>query len=220
MKTLSRQELRRVYDRIAWIQDWQAYFEDAVLDTLVAHAEVGAAEAVFEFGCGTGRFAASLLACHLSGSARYAGVDISPVMLRFARRRLAPFGGRAEVRLTDGDPRVAGAAGAFDCVFSHFVLDVLPPDDAALFIADAGRMLRRGGRLVLATMTHPFTRASRAFVAAWLAVRSIRAGLVGGSRPVDLLSMLPPAQWHVRHHLRVVRGGVPIQGVVAVPRRP
>ena len=38
--------------------------------------------------------------------ARYVGFDLSDTMVDLSRRRLARFGRRAEVRLTDGSPRI------------------------------------------------------------------------------------------------------------------
>lgn len=215
MKMLSHADARRVYDRIAWIQDLQAYYEDRVLDWIMERAELADARHVFEFGCGTGRFAVDLLDHHLPPSASYRGVDISPVMLRFTRRRLGPFGDRATVRLTGGEPPSGEPAAAYDRFFSHFVLDTMPLDEVALVLDAAHRMLRPGGRAGLSCMTHAFTRLSRVFVSAWLAVRAVRTGLVGGSRPIDLLPMLPAPRWRILHERRVVRGGVPIQAVVA-----
>jgi hypothetical protein len=39
--------------------------------------------------------------------------------------------------------------------------------------------------------------------------------LVGGCRPVDVLPLLPPASWEVRHHSKPVRFGVTSEVLVA-----
>jgi ubiquinone/menaquinone biosynthesis C-methylase UbiE len=105
MTTLSPAAARSVYDRIGRAQDAQAFFEDKATDELVAHLKLESARSVFEFGCGTGRFAASLIARHLSEEAVYRAVDLSPVMVELARGRLARYAERASVRLTEGDRR-------------------------------------------------------------------------------------------------------------------
>jgi trans-aconitate methyltransferase len=69
MTTLSPAAARSVYDCIGRAQDAQAFFEDKATDELVAHLKLESARSVFEFGCGTGRFAASLIARHLSEEA-------------------------------------------------------------------------------------------------------------------------------------------------------
>jgi hypothetical protein len=54
-------QARAFYDRFGRKQDWQSFYEDAATKRLIAHAEFGQAHRVFEFGCGTGRFAQHLL---------------------------------------------------------------------------------------------------------------------------------------------------------------
>lgn len=102
MPTLTPDQARRVYDRIGGAQDWQRFYEDAATAEVVAHAGFGSASAVIELGCGTGRFAAALVARHLPGNAAYLGVDVSPRMVASATRRLRPWFERAAVALADG----------------------------------------------------------------------------------------------------------------------
>ncbi len=61
MGTLTRERARVFYNRLGGRQDSQAYYEDPATNDLVAHAAFGEAQAVVEFGCGTGRFAEQLL---------------------------------------------------------------------------------------------------------------------------------------------------------------
>ena len=77
------------YDRFGRKQDSQGFYEDPALDDLIAHASLRDAQSVFEFGCGTGKLAARLLAQRLSSAASYRGCDISPVMVG----RAPPAGG-------------------------------------------------------------------------------------------------------------------------------
>ena len=73
---LSHDEARLAYDRIGTIQDSQAFYEDRATNLLLRHADFESSEAVFEFGCGTGRFALRLLDDYLpptSASSRAGG---------------------------------------------------------------------------------------------------------------------------------------------------
>lgn len=93
---LSREEIRRFYDRFGSRQDLQRFYETPALeDDLIDHCPWEDARSVLEFGCGTGALAERLLAGHLPGNTRYVGVDISETMCQIARRRLEPFGSRA-----------------------------------------------------------------------------------------------------------------------------
>jgi len=49
---LSLDQARSVYDRIGRVQDWQAFYEDATTERLVANAALYADQTIFEFGCG------------------------------------------------------------------------------------------------------------------------------------------------------------------------
>jgi SAM-dependent methyltransferase len=86
--TLKPSEARSYYDRFGKKQDSQGFYEEPALDDLLAHARFGEAQKVFEFGCGTGRFGARLLAEYLPSSATYLGCDLSQTMIGLATERL------------------------------------------------------------------------------------------------------------------------------------
>jgi ubiquinone/menaquinone biosynthesis C-methylase UbiE len=215
MVTLSPSEARRVYDRIGRKQDSQAFYEDRATSELIPHLELGAAHAVFEFGCGTGRFAASILESHLPEGATYHAVDLSPVMIALAQRRLACFGPRVNVELTDGGPPTNEPSGFYDRFLSNFVLDLLSLEDIDRVIHEAHRILRPGGLLGLSSLTTGFTPASRAFAWLWSRIHALSPLLVGGCRALDLLKLLPQTQWEIRHHARVAPLGIALEAVVA-----
>lgn len=215
MPVLSHEQARRVYDRIGARQDTQAFYEDRATEILVQHGRFETAHRVLEFGCGTGRFALRLLSHHLPGDARYRGLDLSPTMVRLAEERLAPFGSRAEVALTDGSPPVAEPAVSCDRFVSNYVLDLLSEDDIAAVVCEAHRILEPGGLLCvssLSTGTGPF---SRLMSRTWSRVHALRPALVGGCRPLDLLSWLPSELWRLRHHAKLTPFGVPSEVLVA-----
>jgi ubiquinone/menaquinone biosynthesis C-methylase UbiE len=218
MAVLSREQARRVYDRIGARQDTQGFYEDRATAILVAHGEFGTAQRVFEFGCGTGRFARRLLSEHLPDSARYRGVDLSPTMVALAQRRLASFGSRAEVLLTDGSPPTAEPESSCDRFVSNFVLDLLSEEDIAAVLREAHRMLEVQGLLCLSSLSTGQGLLARLAARGWARVHAVRPALVGGCRPLDLLSWVPPRQWTIRHHAHVVPFGVPSEVVVAQRR--
>ena len=216
-RVLTREQARRVYDRIGARQDTQAFYEDRATEILVEHGRFDTAHRVLEFGCGTGRFAARLLSRHLPGDARYRGLDLSPTMVRLARERLAPFGERAEVVLTDGSPPASEPAASRDRIVSNFVLDLLAEDDIAAVIAEARRILEPGGLLCLSGLSTGTGPLSRLLARAWSGVHALQPALVGGCRPLELRSWLSAAEWRVRHHAKLAPFGVPSEAVVAEP---
>lgn len=218
MGTLSHREARRTYDRIGGWQDTQAFYEDPATARVLRHGDFGSAASVFEFGHGTGRFALRLLEEHLPATARYRGIDVSPKMVRLARRRLAPFAPRAEVALSEGGAPVDQLAEAYDRWLSTYVFDVLSEEDIRAVLREAHRMLRPGGLLCSTVLSSGIGPVSRTVAGAVRWIHARRPALFGGCRPLDLLAFLPESQWHPRHHSKVVAFGVPSEVVVAERR--
>ena len=215
MRTLSHQEARRTYDRIGSLQDSQGFYEDRATALVVQHGNFACAESVFEFGCGTGRFALRLFEHHLSDTARYRGIDLSQKMIRLATSRLAAYSSRAEVILTEGDPPVDEPAGHYDRFVSNYVFDLLAHEDIRAVLREAHRMLRPDGLLCLSGLSNGFDRASRFVAGAVSWAQTHCPSLVGGCRPVELLPFLQASEWQVLHHSKVSAFGVPSEIVVA-----
>ena len=216
---LSPEQARRVYDRIGRAQDWQGFYEDAATAELIAHSTFGDAGAVFELGCGTGRFAARLLADHLPPAATYSGVDVSPRMVTLASERLAPWRGRAGVVLADGTERVPVPDGGVARFVSNYVFDLLSPEATRAALDEAHRVLAPGGLLCVAGLTPGERGIARLVSRAWKRVWIRRPQLVGGCRPIRLTDALDPGRWEVRHRGVVVAWGIASEVVIATPRR-
>jgi ubiquinone/menaquinone biosynthesis C-methylase UbiE len=211
----THEDAKRYYDRFGRKQDWQRLYESRALKELIEHASLRSAAAVFEFGCGTGRLAETLLERHLSPNARYLGVDVSTTMISLSRRRLERFAERAHVLLTSGDPRLAAETGAFDRFVSTYVLDLLSTEDIAAVLLEAHRVLAPGGLLGLVSLTHGFTLASRLVERIWSAVYSRSPSSVGGCRALSLRDLVTPPAWSVRHYGRISALGVASEVLVA-----
>lgn len=212
---LSHEQAKAFYDRFGKKQDWQAFYENAAIDALIRNGGFGRARAVLEFGCGTGSFAERLLEEHLQANARYVGVDISETMVALAGRRLARFGGRAEVYRSDGSPRLDFGAATFDRFVANYVLDLLCLEEIEILLQEAARVLSPGGLLGLTSLTFGFTPFSLVVTAIWQALHSLRPALVGGCRPLLLRELVSGATWQVRYADRFSSFGVPSEILVA-----
>lgn len=215
---LTRSQARAFYDRFGEKQDNQGFYEDAALEQLVAHAAFERAERVFELGCGTGRFAAGLLAESLAPSATYLGTDLSQTMIDIAGGRVAPFGERAKVELADGSLRFPVADASVDRVVATYVLDLLSEAEIGEAIAEARRVLTPAGKLCLVSLTTGASLASKLVSRLWAAVFRLRASLVGGCRPIALAPRLDPGDWSVEYRNVVTQTGVASEVLIASPR--
>lgn len=212
---LSHDEARRFYDRFGAKQDAQAFYERPALERLIAELRLRDARALVEFGCGTGRLAAELLGTQLSPECRYLGLDVSSTMVGLARSRVAPFGARAEIRQTEGAPRIEAPDGSFDRFLSTYVLDLLPEAEIRMLLDEAHRVLARGGLLGVAGLTHGGRGLSGAVSWLWERVHRLRPALVGGCRPIALEAYLSEGGWKVRQRSVVAPYAIPSEVVVA-----
>jgi len=215
---LSTEDAKKFYDRFGAKQDRQAFYEDEAIDDLLAHMDLSHASVVYEFGCGTGRFAERILDGGLPDDARYRGVDLSQTMVELATGRLKRFGDRAQIARGDGAPRIDAPDGSVDAVVSNYVLDLLSPDDICAFLSECRRVLKDGGQLGLISLTYGTTPLSRVVMALWRAVFRLRPKTVGGCRPVSLRDYLDEATWQIVHRQVIVAWGIPSETVIVSPR--
>lgn len=216
---LSPDQIRTFYDRFGAKLDTQAFYEEPATRTLADHLELAACRSMLEIGCGTGRFAADLFRTRLAPDTRYLGVDVSGTMVRLARQRLAPFGERADVREADGTQDLACAERAFDRLICTYVLDLLPDEKICALLKNARRVLAPGGLAGFASLTSGPGLFSSLVSSAWNGIHRVSPYIVGGCRPIELLSYIPQSEWDLRFRDVVVSFAIPSE-VVVVARRP
>lgn len=122
--------------------------EKEVEAAIIRHLDGEPIEHLLDAGTGTGRML-ELLAPQVK---RAVGVDVSPEMLAIARDRLMRSN-LAHCQVRQGDTYrlpfpSGGALGGFDAVLFHQVLHYL--DDPGAAVAEAARVMRPGGRLLIA----------------------------------------------------------------------
>ena len=205
MPLLTHEQAKAFYDSFGARQDAQAFYEESAVEALAAHGDFAGARAVIEFGCGSGRLAATLLGRHMGGDATYLGLDISSTMVELARKRLEPWRESAEVRRTSGSMALDVPSGGFDRFVSTYVLDLLGEDEIRRVLAEVARVLSGEGRLCLAGLTHGRTPLARVVSRTWQLVHSLRPNLVGGCRPIAISDCLDRARWKLLHRAVIAR---------------
>jgi SAM-dependent methyltransferase len=135
---MERPRLSGRIGRLVWGGSTRPYYE-----SMAALAELGDGETAIDCPCGAGP---ALRALPADRSVRYVGVDLSPAMLRRARRRAAARGlARTEFVEADAAALPLPAASA-DLFLSLWGLHCFPDPAAAL--VEASRVLAPGGRLI------------------------------------------------------------------------
>jgi ubiquinone/menaquinone biosynthesis C-methylase UbiE len=218
-RVLTHEQAQAFYDWMGKKQDWQAFYEVKATRELIANASFEIAQAVFEFGCGTGAFAERLLTAHVSPETLYVAVDSSSTMIRLAQARLARFGSRVQVQQTDASLQFDAPSGSYDRFVSTYVADLLSTSDIAALFCEAHRLLVPGGRLCLVSLTTGTDLFSRLIMSAWARLHRFSPALVGGCRPLELQALLEVRSFQVEYVQTVVAFGIP-SAVVIAKRQP
>src|SRR3954453_210072 len=136
------ERVRRIQDKGAPGYDRQMNFFDRVLFAGGREWACSQAEGdVLEIAVGTGRNLP-----HYPAGVRLIGIEFSPEMLNIARDRAAALGRDVDLR-RGGGQALEFADESFDTVIITLALCTIPDDRKAA--AEARRVLRRGGRLIL-----------------------------------------------------------------------
>ena len=133
--------------------------DSAVLDL----AEVSADDHVVDIGTGPG-YLAFAAARRVGPKGLAVGIDPSPEMIERARRRAMRRRSTAEYQLAAAES-LPFDDGAFDAVVSRLVFHHLVGDLKALALREIGRVLKPGGRLVIADMSSRAARGGHHLVA-------------------------------------------------------
>jgi SAM-dependent methyltransferase len=138
---MERPWLSRLVARTVWGGDVRPYYE-----SMSAVATAAPGSTIVDCPCGAG---VAFRALEPDQEIRYVGVDLSPAMLRRARKRAASRAlGKIELVQADASD-IPLDAGSADLFLSYWGLHCFA--DPATALIEAGRVLKPGGRLVGST---------------------------------------------------------------------
>jgi ubiquinone/menaquinone biosynthesis C-methylase UbiE len=142
-------------DHLAPYYDLMARFgmrERHIKGRVIALARLGAGRRMLDLGCGTGTLA--LMARRRHPDAAVVGLDGDPTILAIARRKARQAG--VSVQFDEGMAyALPYEDGAFDAVVSTLAFHHLTADQQERTLAEVQRVLRPGGRLVIADLARP-----------------------------------------------------------------
>lgn len=133
----------RFYDLIEWVLPLLPNNPR----TLVARTVDADAETILDACTGNGAVLAALARSH--PGARVYGLDLSPDMLALARRRIGRAG-LSNAQILEGDcTKMPFDDGTFDAVTKSYGLHEMPEDVRRAAVAEAFRVLKPGGMLIV-----------------------------------------------------------------------
>jgi ubiquinone/menaquinone biosynthesis C-methylase UbiE len=210
-RSFSVDKVQKEYARVAWFYDgWGRLTEDRALQRLLQLAEVRDGSHILDVGVGTGRLFGQVVRENPGGV--NVGVDLSPAMLKHARKRLAGMAAPGSWELQEGSAyELPFADASFDLLFSTFMLDMLPEEDYPRLLGEFRRVLKPGGRLCLAA----FSFGTRPIHRLWYWLAKHFPSLLTQCRPVHLEPALRNAGFEIAHQEEVSQFTFPSQLILA-----
>lgn len=179
---LLKSDIPKIYRFIAPVHDWLAALVASRARRLkLEWANIQDGESVLEVAVGTGLSFRQVLQSNPNG--RNVGVDLSPAMLRRARKRAERIGGQSELAVGDAYA-LDFPDNTFDVLLNSYMIDQLPEQDFEPVLREFRRVLRPYGRLVQTNMTigqKPYHRL-------WECLYCLHPALLGGCRGVEMAS--------------------------------
>ncbi len=150
----SKDETRAFYNKISQVYDLLAdHSEEPVRQAALEKLNARSGETVLEIGFGTGHCLVAL-ARSAGSSGKVYGIDLSDEMLRIAQDRLEREGLAERAELTCGDAALLPYPDEMlDAVFMSFTLELFDTPEIPKVLAECLRVLRPGGRIVVAGMS-------------------------------------------------------------------
>jgi len=203
--------LSHAYDLLADADEHEARERGLVL----LHAQAG--EKVLEVGFGTGKSLVSL-AKAVGAAGQICGIDISAGMHRVAAERI-----HAEAPDVPVDLRLAAVPpipwpdASFDAVTLSFTLELFPAGDIPPLLAEIRRVLRRNGRLSVASMATVAPGEQASMLERTYQWMHQHFPHIVDCRPIDAPALLEANGFKVKTEERLSIWTMPVAVVLAVP---
>jgi ubiquinone/menaquinone biosynthesis C-methylase UbiE len=214
--TRSKTEAQTAYDRMSgWYDLLAGGSEQRFKEQGLQMLNVQSGETVLEIGFGTGR---SLLALARSAgtSGKVYGIDISPGMYRRSQSLLRKAGLADRVELKIGDAaKLPFPSESVDAVFISFTLELFDTPEIPIVVAECRRVLHRGGRLCVVSMTQKEKSSMMVGLYEW-AHRTFPAW--ADCRPIQAQLFLKEAEFAILERREQSMWGLPVEILLA--RRP
>jgi ubiquinone/menaquinone biosynthesis C-methylase UbiE len=139
------------------------------------------------------------------------GIDLSPDMLRLARKRLQKLS-RGNYELKEGDVmNLDFKDNAFDVLISNYTVDLLPEDSFDKIASGFYRVLKPNGTLVISTFSLGKKKVNRFWY--WIAEKF--PALLTGCRPVSFSEYLKRARFRIEQLLQISQNTFPSEVIKA-----
>ncbi len=202
--------LRKAYKRISPFYNlWSKLTESKALKEAINFMEITEGLNILEAACGTGGASAEMLKSN--ESVIIYAVDISPAMLKRARKKLGAFNKSSYVLIIGDALNLSFASNKFDRLLNNFMVDLLPLSKFDLLAKEFYRVLKPNGIAVVTT----FGKSNSAAGRFWFRLAKNFPSLLTGCRPVCFKSHLKSAGFVIEEDKFVFQNTFPSQIIKA-----
>jgi len=218
-KTISKNEIKNYYNLLGkWLDLEKGTVVDKSWDILFQYCGFNQSTHIFEFGCGTGRFATKLFSV-IPQHALYDAVDMSETMINLTEQSLEKYSKRINITLSDGMIKFDKRDATYSHFVSNFVLDLLNDEDINKTLGEAYRMLKKDGKMCLTSLGYKNKNERSILTSLWLFLYHYVPNLLGGCRPINIIdNYLPADKWKVTYHEFVSAYGLDNEVLIAAPK--
>ena len=213
MKILERKadkaKVKESFKRVVWFYDfWSWLTESKAAKKVIDLAEISDGKKILEVACGTGVVFERIVRGNPHGE--NTGMDLSPDMLRKAKKRLRSVKGNFELK--EGDALDLEAEdNTFDIVINNFMVDLMPQEYFDKVAQEFHRVLKPRGILVISTFSFGEKRINRI----WLWIAAHFPDLLTGCRPVSFKENLVNAGFSIERNFEISQNTFPAEIIKA-----
>jgi ubiquinone/menaquinone biosynthesis C-methylase UbiE len=190
--SIKKSDVPNVYRGVAPIYDiWSMLTESKARNRCLELADIHEGQKILEVAVGTGSAFVEILKKNKHGF--NTGIDLTSEMLSRAKNKAGKLGAR-NYSLEVGDAYdLTYPDETFDVILNNYMFDLLPEQDFPMILKGFFRVLKPGGKLVMANMTKP----QRWYNSFAELIYRVKPSMMGGCRGVYLLPYLESAGFKV-----------------------
>jgi demethylmenaquinone methyltransferase/2-methoxy-6-polyprenyl-1,4-benzoquinol methylase len=203
----------RHYDLLStWYDALAAVHERKPRTAALRMLDAGAGSRILDIGCGTGAGLRTMERMY-PGSGLY-GIDISPGMLRVARKKRERSGGLHRVNYIRGDAMLLPFRNeSFDAVFFSFTLEIFDTASRKALLSHCRELLTSGGKICVVNITDKQTGG---IILRWYRRARARWPQWIDCAPIHSRESLVSSGFRILKHTEMTTAGLPLEINLAI----
>lgn len=192
---------------------WSWLTESKAAKYVIEFADIKNNQSILEIACGTGVVFDQIAKRNPNG--RNVGIDISPDMLKKARKKLKKNHG-TNYELKEGDAlHLEIEDDSFDCVVNNFMVDLMPAEQFDKIADEFYRVTKPDGKVIVST----FAFGKKKINHFWYWVAKKFPDLLTGCRPVSFKEHLIKAGFKIEKSIEISQNTFPSEIIKAVKKK-